>query len=79
MPTLDWIGKKAVLNHHNEVPFHLLREEPSLSFGDPGSGNLIWKSGFDLATTVKWPNDFFLRFSLYQFTKKVYSINGNQQ
>jgi hypothetical protein len=20
MPTLDWIGKKAVLNHHNEVP-----------------------------------------------------------
>jgi superfamily II DNA or RNA helicase len=26
MPTLDWIGKKAVLNHHNEVPFHLLRE-----------------------------------------------------
>ena len=41
MPTLDWIGKKAVLNHHNEVPFHLLREEPSLSVGDPGSGNLL--------------------------------------
>ena len=27
MPTLDWIGKKAVLNHHNEAPFHLLRED----------------------------------------------------
>lgn len=35
MPTLDWIGKKAVINHHNEVPFHLLKEEPSLSVGDP--------------------------------------------
>jgi hypothetical protein len=31
MPTLDWIGKKAVLNHHNEVPFHLLRCNPELS------------------------------------------------
>ena len=41
MPTLDWIGKKAVLNHHNEVPFHLLKEVPELSVGDPGSGNLL--------------------------------------
>ena len=31
MPTLDWIGKKAVLNHHNEVPFHLLQDVPDLS------------------------------------------------
>jgi hypothetical protein len=77
MPTLDWIGKKAVLNHHNDVPFHLMREEPSLSVGDPGSGALMWKSGFDFTTTVKWSNDF-LRLSLYQFSKTVYSINGNQ-
>jgi adenine-specific DNA-methyltransferase len=41
MPTLDWIGKKAVINHHNEVPFHLLREEKEFSGGEPGSGNLI--------------------------------------
>ena len=41
MPTLDWIGKKTVINHHNEVPFHLLREEKGLSVGEPGSGNLI--------------------------------------
>ncbi len=41
MATLDWIGKKAVINHHNEVPFHLLREESGLSVGEPGSGNLI--------------------------------------
>ena len=41
MPTLDWIGKKAVLNHHREVPFHLLKCDNSLSMGDPGSGNLL--------------------------------------
>jgi site-specific DNA-methyltransferase (adenine-specific)/adenine-specific DNA-methyltransferase len=28
MPSLDWIGKKAVVNHHKEVPFHLLPEVP---------------------------------------------------
>lgn len=41
MPTLDWIGKKAVLNHHNEVPYRLLRCNRELSVGDPGSGNLL--------------------------------------
>ncbi len=41
MPTLDWIGKKAVVNHHKEVPFHLLRCDPDLSVGDPESGNLL--------------------------------------
>ena len=25
MPTLDWIGKKEVVNHHREVPCHLLK------------------------------------------------------
>jgi len=41
MPTLDWIGKKAVLNHHRQVPYHLLRCDERLSVGDPGSGNLL--------------------------------------
>ncbi len=41
MPTLDWIGKKAVEKHHEEVPYHLLKCDNSLSVGDPGSGNLI--------------------------------------
>jgi adenine specific DNA methylase Mod len=31
MPTLDWIGKKAVQNHHNEIPFKLIRTVPELS------------------------------------------------
>jgi len=41
MPTLDWIGKKAVLNHHREVPYHLLHCDRELSVGDPDSGNLL--------------------------------------
>lgn len=41
MPTLNWIGKEAVVNHHREVPFHLLKDVPDLACGDPGDGNLI--------------------------------------
>ncbi len=41
MPTLNWIGKKAVENHHRQVPFHLLKDMPELSVGDPGTGNLL--------------------------------------
>ena len=41
MPTLNWIGKDAVVNHHLRVPFHLLKDVPDLACGDPGSGNLI--------------------------------------
>jgi len=41
MPTLNWIGKEAVVNHHREVPYHLLKCDKKLSVGDPGSGNLL--------------------------------------
>jgi adenine-specific DNA-methyltransferase len=41
MPTLNWIGKDAVVKHHKEVPFRLLEPVASLSCGDTGSGNLI--------------------------------------
>jgi adenine-specific DNA-methyltransferase len=41
MPTLNWIGKEAVVNHHQQVPFHLLKDVPELACGNPGEGNLI--------------------------------------
>lgn len=41
MPTLNWIGKQAVVKHHKEVPFRLLEPVPELFCGDAGSGNLI--------------------------------------
>ena len=39
MPTLHWIGKDKVLNHHLEVPFRTLQHE--YAHGDPASGNRI--------------------------------------
>jgi adenine-specific DNA-methyltransferase len=41
MPTLDWIGKTAVVNHHRKVPYHLLRCDRELSAGDADAGNLL--------------------------------------
>lgn len=41
MPTLDWIGKQAVVNHHLEVPYRLLKSDNSLSVGDTETGNLL--------------------------------------
>jgi adenine-specific DNA-methyltransferase len=41
MPTLNWIGKEAVANHHRQVPYRLLRCDKSLSAGDPDAGNLL--------------------------------------
>jgi hypothetical protein len=41
MPTLDWIGKKAVVNHHREVPYRLIHCDSALSAGDAEAGNLL--------------------------------------
>ncbi len=39
MPTLNWIGKEAVINHHMDVPFRTL--EKQYDFGQSDSGNRI--------------------------------------
>jgi len=41
MPTLNWIEKEAVVNHHLQVPFHLLKDVPEPACGNPGECNLI--------------------------------------
>lgn len=41
MPTLNWIGKDAVVKHHKDVPSRLLEPVPELSCGTADSGNLI--------------------------------------
>lgn len=44
MPTLNWIGKEAVVKHHKDVPFRLLEPLTDASCGDnqgKDSGNLI--------------------------------------
>lgn len=37
MPTLNWIGKHAVVKHHNDVPYRLLEPVPALSLGQPAA------------------------------------------
>ena len=39
MPTLEWIGKSKVINHHQEVPYRIL--ERRYSYGDADNGNMI--------------------------------------
>ncbi|MBR0341231.1 MAG: site-specific DNA-methyltransferase [Oscillospiraceae bacterium] len=46
MPTLEWIGKSKVVNHHLEVPYHVLERKYSFDEGgkhdaDNGSENMI--------------------------------------
>lgn len=46
MPTLEWIGKEKVINHHQEVPFRVLDrrysfDESGQHAGDNGSENMI--------------------------------------
>ncbi|MCZ8122220.1 MAG: site-specific DNA-methyltransferase [Magnetospirillum sp.] len=41
MPTLNWIGKEAVVKHHKEVPYRLLEPVQELSCGKADAGNLI--------------------------------------
>lgn len=46
MPTLDWIGKNKVVNHHLEVPYHVLERKYSFDAEgqheeDNGSENMV--------------------------------------
>lgn len=41
MPTLNWIGKEAVVEHHRHVPTRLLECDRELSAGDPEAENLL--------------------------------------
>ena len=46
MPTLEWIGKEKVINHHQEVPFRVLDRQYSFDEDgqhaeDNGSENMI--------------------------------------
>ena len=39
MPTLEWIGKEKVVNHHQEVPFRIL--DKKYTFNVENSENMI--------------------------------------
>lgn len=48
MPTLDWIGRSAVVEHHKQVPFRLLKCDPELSHATATprqrQGALSWRA-----------------------------------
>ncbi len=56
MPTLDWIGKRAVVQHHKEVPFHLLKCNEELSVGKKDTGNLLIQGDNLLALKALLPH-----------------------
>lgn len=39
MPTLNWIGKDKVINHHKEVPYRMLERKYSYENGKKSSNN----------------------------------------
>jgi hypothetical protein len=41
MPTLHWIGKEKVINHHLDVPFHTLKPEYTFGDAEAAKDNLI--------------------------------------
>ncbi len=41
MATLSWVGRDAVVDHHERVESRPLREVPELACGEPESGNFI--------------------------------------
>ena len=45
MPTLNWIGKEKVVNHHVEVPFYTLERKYGFS-GEDGGNKTGWYKYF---------------------------------
>ena len=56
MPTLDWIGKSAVVNHHRQVPCLDLHFDNKLSAGDSDSENLLVQGDNLLALKALLPS-----------------------
>lgn len=64
MPTLNWIGKQAVVKHHKDVPVRLLEPVQVRSCGESTSGNLI----------VQGDNLHALKALLPRYARKVKCI-----
>jgi hypothetical protein len=55
MPTLNWIGKEAVIGHHRKAPYHLLRCDRALTAGDADASNLLVQGDNLLALKAPLP------------------------
>ena len=76
MPTLNWIGKEAVVKHHKEVPFRLLEPVPELSLPSPtgrGAGG-EGEGDFDGNLIVQGDNLHALKALLPRYAGQVKCI-----
>ena len=70
MPTLNWIGKDAVIKHHKDVPFRLLEPDEELSHVDSRNP----KNGYDGNLIVQGDNLHALKALLPKYAGKVKCI-----
>lgn len=70
MPTLNWIGKDAVIKHHKDVPFRLLEPDEKLSHADTKNP----ENGYDGNLIVQGDNLHALKALLPKYAGKVKCI-----
>ena len=44
MPTLDWIGKEKVVNHHLDVPYKVLEKQYTYNADESTSMIIYWNT-----------------------------------
>jgi hypothetical protein len=80
MPTLDWIGKKAVVNNHKVVPYRLIRCEGGLCAGAVGEGNSLVEGDNWEALKALLPYPYNRKYNGgHVFQKQYYPAIGELQ
>jgi len=74
VPTLNWIGKEAVVKHHKEVPFRLLEPVPELSLPSPAGGRAGGEGDFGGNLIVQGDNLHALKALLPRYAGQVKCI-----
>ena len=52
MPTLNWIGKDKVINHHHDVPFRVLEHKYGFRSDNPEDKTYGW--GLEPVGRIEW-------------------------
>ncbi|MCG3186400.1 MAG: hypothetical protein IOMNBAOH_00957 [Rhodocyclaceae bacterium] len=74
MPTLNWIGKEAVVKHHKDVPFRLLEPVPELSLPSPAGRGAGGEGDHDSNLIVQGDNLHALKALLPRYAGQVKCI-----
>ncbi|HET9049091.1 MAG TPA: site-specific DNA-methyltransferase [Chiayiivirga sp.] len=74
MPTLNWIGKDAVVKHHKDVPFRLLEPVAELSLPSPSGRGAGGEGGYAGNLIVQGDNLHALKALLPRYAGQVKCI-----